>query len=274
MHEKLDVGRVFNRIFELYTTQAGIYLPAALIVYLPAALITGAILTGSGGLLLFVLSIAVTFVTAFLYQGVVVQSVRDLQDGRRDLSIGELFSSVLPVLGMLILVGFVGGLAEGIGFILLIVPGLFLVTIWAVVAPAVVIERRGFDSFGRSYELVKGHGWQVFGVLVVLFIVQFLIQRIFGAIGGGISSGFVGYAVFTLIGSVIVAPLSALAAAVMYFELLRLHGQPAGPAGVARAGAAPPPPPGAPPPPSPPPAPPAGGPPPGAPPPGPTPPAG
>src|SRR6476661_5495812 len=256
MTPKLDVGKVFNRIFELYTSQASVYLPAALILYLPLALVTGAILSGTGGLFLLLLLLALGFVTAFIYQGLVVRSVEDLQDGQRDFSIGELFRSVLPVLGMLIVVGIVGGIAIGIGFLLLIVPGVILVTIWAVVAPAVVIEGNGFDAFGRSYQLTRGNFWQVLAVIVVLFVIQYIIQRIFGAIGGGISNSLVPYAIFTLIGNVIVAPLTALASAVMYFELVGLQGQApvAATAGAPVApGSAPPPPPAAPPPPPPPP---------------------
>jgi hypothetical protein len=253
MTQKLDVGNVFSRIFELYTSQASVYLPAALILYVPLAVVTGAVLTGTAGLLLTVLLLAITLVTAFIYQGVIVRSVQDLQDGQRDLAIGELFQSVLPVLGMLIVVGLVAGIAEGIGFLLLIVPGVILVTIWAVVAPAIVIESKGFDAFGRSYELTRGNFWQVLGVIVVVFIVQFIIQRIFAAIGGGISDNLVTYAIFTLIGSVITAPLSALAAAVMYFDLLGLQRQvapaaaPGAPGAPGAASGAPPPPPQTPP---------------------------
>jgi hypothetical protein len=249
MTQKLDVGKVFSRIFELYTTQASVYLPAALILYLPLAIVTGAVLTGTGGLFVLLLLVALGFVTAFIYQGLVVRSVEDLQDGQRDFSIGELFRSVLPVLGMLIAVGIVGGIAIGVGFLLLVIPGVILITIWAVVAPAVVIEGRGFDAFGRSYQLTRGNFWQVLAVIVVLFVVQFIIQRIFGAIGGAISDSLFTYAIFTLIGNVIVAPLSALAAAVMYFELTGLQGQQPVAAAAGPAGTAPPPPPAAPPPP-------------------------
>ena len=249
MSQKLDVGKVFSRIFELYTTQASVYLPAALILYLPLAIVTGAVLTGTGGLFVLLLLVALGFVTAFIYQGLVVRSVEDLQDGQRDFSIGELFRSVLPVLGMLIAVGIVGGIAIGVGFLLLVIPGVILITIWAVVAPAVVIEGRGFDAFGRSYQLTRGNFWQVLAVIVVLFVVQFIIQRIFGAIGGAISDSLFTYAIFTLIGNVIVAPLSALAAAVMYFELTGLQGQQPVAAAAGPAGTAPPPPPAAPPPP-------------------------
>ena len=63
------------------------------------------------------------------------------------------------------------GLGILVGFILLIVPGLFLLTIWAVVAPVTVLERPGiFAAFGRSRELVRGHGWTVFGALVLVFL--------------------------------------------------------------------------------------------------------
>ena len=55
---------------------------------------------------------------------------------------------------------------------LLIVPGLFLLTIWAVTAPAIVVERRGaIEAFGRSHELVRGEGWTVFGAIVVAFLI-------------------------------------------------------------------------------------------------------
>ena len=39
--------------------------------------------------------------------------------------------------------------------VLLIVPGLILLTIWAVIAPVIVVERSGvIDAFRRSRELV------------------------------------------------------------------------------------------------------------------------
>ena len=54
---------------------------------------------------------------------------------------------------------------------LLIVPGLFLLTIWIAVIPAVVLENRGIgESFGRSRELVRGNGWNVFGVIILTFL--------------------------------------------------------------------------------------------------------
>ena len=58
--------------------------------------------------------------------------------------------------------GILAGIAIGIGLLfLLFAPGLFLLTIWAVLAPVIVIERVGaIESFGRSRGLVRGERWR------------------------------------------------------------------------------------------------------------------
>jgi hypothetical protein len=83
-----------------------------------------------------------------------------------------------------------------------------------------VLEKKSaFEAFGRSRELVRGHGWQVFGVIVVLFLLQFIVSAVIQAIANGVSDSFAAYALSDLIVRLLVAPLSALAAAVLYFEL-------------------------------------------------------
>jgi hypothetical protein len=131
------------------------------------------------------------------------------------------------VLGPLIVAGILAGIAIGLGLLLLIVPGLFLLTIWAVLAPVIVIERKdAMSSFGRSRELVRGHGWQVFGVIVVLFLLQFVVTAVIQALANSVADSVVGFSVADLIVRLLVAPLSALAAAVLFFELKALRGEP------------------------------------------------
>ena len=51
----------------------------------------------------------------------------------------------------LLVAGLLAGICIALGFVLLIVPGLVLLTIWAVIAPVIVIERTGaLEAFGRS----------------------------------------------------------------------------------------------------------------------------
>ena len=106
----------------------------------------------------------------------VVELVADVQDGRRDASAGQLLRAVTPVLGQLILVGIVAGIGILIGFILIIIPGLILATLWSVAAPVVVLEHPGgLRAFGRSRELVRGNGWNVFAVILLLVILVGLV---------------------------------------------------------------------------------------------------
>jgi hypothetical protein len=226
MDAKLDVGRVFEQIFRIYRQQFALLIGGALALYIPVAIVNG-VLYDSGGFFLSVIANAIALVAGYLYQGMVVEAARDILDGRRDQSIGGLFRSAGAVVGTLIVVGILAGIAIAIGFVLLIIPGLFLITIWAVIVPVVVIERTGvFESFGRSRELVKGHGWQVFGVLVLLFIAAFVIQVLIAAILGGIFDSVFGFAIGFLITSLLLAPLTALAASVIYFELKAIKGEP------------------------------------------------
>ena len=220
MNQKLDVARVFERIFQIYREQFTLLIPAALVVFVPVAIISGLIYAGDISIIGVLIIAALATIATYWFQGMVVEAAQDILDGRRDHTIGSLIQSVTPVIAPLIVVGILAGIAIGIGLILLIVPGLFLLTIWAVVAPVVVLERKGaLDSFGRSRELVRGNGWQVFGVIVVLFLLQVIVSQVIQAIADGISDSFASYAVADLIVRLLVAPLSALAAAVLYFEL-------------------------------------------------------
>jgi hypothetical protein len=126
--------------------------------------------------------------------------------------------AVKPVVGNLVLVGIVAGVGVFIGFILVIVPGLLLVTIWSVAAPIVVMERPGrLRALGRSRELVRGHGRQVFSVV---FVMVFLVGLLTSGVDLAATSVGAGFGVATrVITGIVATPLAAFAAAVLYFEL-------------------------------------------------------
>jgi hypothetical protein len=218
---RLSVGDVLNHVFELYREHFGVLIPVAFWLFLVVSIL-GGILSRSNALAL-VIFFVVTFAAAILYQGMVVSLVHDVQDGRRDFSVGELFRSVTPVLGALIGASIFYGLAVGIGFFLFIVPGCILLTLWAVIAPVIVIERRPvFESFGRSRELVRGYGWPVFGTVIVATLITVIVGTILGLIAEAIANGPILRIVFG-------APIGALVAAVLYYRLLELKGETASP---------------------------------------------
>jgi hypothetical protein len=224
MGRKLSVGDTLSEVFDIYKANVGVLLPVAFWLYLAVAILAGL----SEGKLNFVyfLSVILGFVAGMVYQGMVVSLVRDVQDGRRDLSVGELYRSVTPVLGTLIIASIVFGIAIGIGFVLLIVPGLILLTIWAVIAPAIVIERRDvFGSAGRSRDLVRGNGWPVFGAVVVAALITAIVSVILVSIAGAIAGGPILRIVFGALASTVTAPIGALVAGVLYYKLLELRGE-------------------------------------------------
>ena len=217
MQSRLDVGGVIRRVFDIYVDQASVLMPAAAVVFVFTGIIAALLVVANPGLVLVALIIDLVAVT--LFTGMVVELVADVQDGRRDASPGQLLRAVTPVLGQLILVGIIAAIGIVVGFFLIIVPGLILITIWSVAAPVVVLERpRGvLAALARSRELVRGNGWQVFGVILVLYILVGAVSIIIEGIAESAGSG-VGIVVRVVVG-VLTAPLSALAASVLYFEL-------------------------------------------------------
>lgn len=216
MQRQLDPGAVIRRVFDIYVDQASVLMPAAAVVFVFTGIVSALLIVVSPALAL--VSLIISLVATTLFTGMVVELVADIQDGRRDSSPGQLLRAATPVLGQLILVGIVAGIGIVIGFVLIIVPGLILITIWSVAAPVVVLENPGvFAALRRSRELVRGNGWQVFGVIVVVYILVAVVSLIIEGIADSAGSG-VGIVVRVIVG-VLTAPLAALASSVLYFEL-------------------------------------------------------
>jgi hypothetical protein len=214
---RIEAGRVISEAFETYQSHAGPLLGGALIVIGIAGVING-ILVVTGSLILALVGALIGLAAGFLYTGYVVKLVQDVRDGRRDNSVGELLSAATPYVGTLILNGILAGIAITIGFVLIIVPGLILLTIWAVIAPSIVVEDQSvFGAFGRSRELVRGNGWSVFFAIVLAFLIVFVVSMIAGVIGASI--GDAGRVVLQTIANVLTAPVAALVSSILFFDL-------------------------------------------------------
>jgi hypothetical protein len=155
---RIQVGGVIREAFQTYRNQVGAILGGALIVVGITSVIDN-LLGLTDSLILIFAGLIVGLIGQVLYTGYVVKLVQDVRDGRRDLSMDDLFSAAAPYVGTLILNGILYAIGVFVGFLALIVPGLILITIWAVVAPSIVVEDKGvFEAFGRSRELVRGNG--------------------------------------------------------------------------------------------------------------------
>ena len=214
---RIEPGRVIGEAFQTYRDHAGALLGGAVIVIGLAAVINGLFAT-TGSLALVAVGVLISIVAGVLYAGYVVKLVQDVRDGRRDFSVGELFSAAAPYIGTLFLNGLLAGIAITIGFVLIIVPGLILITIWSVIAPSIVVEDRGvIEAFGRSRELVRGNGWNVFGAIVLAFLIVIAVSIVAGLIGSAL--GDAGRVVLQAIANVVTAPIAALVASILFFDL-------------------------------------------------------
>ena len=107
----------------------------------------------------------------------------------------------------------------GLGLVLLIVPGLYLITIWAVIIPVIVLEQSGvMASFGRSHQLVRGRGWHVFGTLVLTWLILLAVNLILGLIFAALPD-WLGRGLSSVISGTIVAPFIALVVTLIYYRL-------------------------------------------------------
>jgi hypothetical protein len=112
----------------------------------------------------------------------------------REVSFGIAWREVQPRLLPLFGVAVVYSVGTTVGLMLCIIPGVLAWVFWALVAPALVLERGTFkQAFSRSVKLVSGAFWRVLGILLLAHIIQSffesIIQLPFNA-GAGLFSQF------------------------------------------------------------------------------------
>jgi hypothetical protein len=148
---------------------------------------------------------------AALTRGAALAAVGDPVDTEASYQYG--FKKFGSVLWISILVG----LVVGIGFILLIIPGIIFLTMLAVTIPALIVEdQRGTSAMGRSWNLVKGHFWHVLGTIVVAALITGVVGAVLGLLGG--SNWFLQW-IFGSIAQIITAPFAALVTVLLYVDL-------------------------------------------------------
>jgi hypothetical protein len=211
--QRISPGSVVSRIWEIYREQTLVLIGAALLLFGLEFIVILLIPSAS-------IAIAILFwALSVLYQGMVVELVQDVENGRLEHSVAGLLRSVEPVLLPLMAVSVLFAIGLTIGFVLLIIPGLILLVMWSVVAPVTVLERPGvFAAFGRSRELVRGNGWNVFGVIAIVALAVLIISVLVGVLTA--SFGTVPHALVLWVVDAAIAPISALSASVIYFSLL------------------------------------------------------
>jgi hypothetical protein len=235
----LDIGRVIREIFSVLGRNFATFaLLAVIMTGVPTAILYGAqgafLTTGDisaffGPRLLWaILGGLVAGVSGLILQAAIIHgTVADLNE--RPVSVGDGLASglraFLPLFGIAICLS----IAVGLGFLLLIVPGVLMALAWCVAVPSYVIEQRGvFASFERSAELTRGSRGAIFGLFVIYFVAVLVVELVLGVVGG--ITNFVTIGGFSPITRLVVMPLiqvigaliGATGTAVLYVELRRI----------------------------------------------------
>ena len=217
----MDPGDILRRTWELYRAHPRHLVGIAAVVFVPVGVASALlVLLGWPGILLAnVLNLA----AIFLVQGALVKAVEDVRDGRQDLGIAETFGHagrrLLPLAGA----GILATIGIVIGLLLLIVPGLVLLTWWLVLSPVVMLEHRPvLESFGRSRALVRGSAWPVFGVVVLTLLVLLARALALGIVLLPLDEALRGF-LQSAVGNSLAAPFAAVAWTLTYFRLRELE---------------------------------------------------
>ena len=226
---------VLTEAWALYRRFAGHFLLISFVIYVITAILVA--LLSLVGIVGAILGAVLSFAAAYVLQASLIKAVQDVRDGRVDLDLTETVRAALPYLLPVIGASILAGIGITIGLILLIVPGLVLLTFWSLIVPFIVLAGSGvFEAFGNSWRTVRGYAWRVFGtyVLVVLILIAFSI--ILGLILLVLPT-FLRSFVNNVIAGTLIAPFLALVATLIYYRLIAAKaGEPytsTGPAGAA-----------------------------------------
>jgi hypothetical protein len=213
---------VLAEAWGLYRRFAAHFLAIAFVLYFLTAVIV-VLLTMTAGTTGYFVAAIVEFIAAFLVQAAMVKAVQDVRDGRADLSLDGTISAgarfLLPVAGASIL----AAIGIGIGLVVLVVPGLILMTYWSLIVPSIVVGESGaMASFGRSWREVSGHFWQAFGTYVLVFLIWVAFDIALGLVLVTLPAALRAF-LSSVIGGTLLAPFFALVVTLVYYRLSEAH---------------------------------------------------
>lgn len=112
------------------------------------------------------------------------------------------------------------GIIVGLGFVALIIPGIFLLAALFFWTVFVAVEDQNFiESFRSSWALTKGHRLNLLVLGIVVTLITIVLNAVFGV--GFVAGTLVGV-VFAQVGSAVVTVFSTAAVAATYTELKAL----------------------------------------------------
>jgi hypothetical protein len=221
-----SISQMLTAAFALYWRLPILFLAFAAIVVIPYELIVLAI-AGNGpftqshlgffGSKAFLL--ANSFIVTPLISALHVRAVREVGEGGSPTFVAT-FRNSLPRLPVVAVAAGISGVTIGLGGLAFLIPGLFLMAIWPVVAQAAALEGGGpIDALRRSFVLTRGYRWHALGLVICAGLVAGVaeIPFFFAFRHSSTTAGtFVGGTAL----EVILRSFEALVTALLYFDLV------------------------------------------------------
>ncbi len=226
---------VLREAWATYRAYAGHFLLIAFVLYLIAAII-GALLTFAAGNVGAAVGSVINLFFMFLLQAALVKAVQDVRDGRVDLDLRGTLSAALPYVLPAAAASILAAIGIFIGFLLIIVPGLILLTFWSLIVPCIVVGGSSpLESFRQSWRTVRGSAWHVFGTYVLVFLIYIVVQVVLSLIFSvlpGSSRSFIA----DVVSGTLFTPFIAIVVTLIYYRLTAAHAGQVPPGGYPPAG--------------------------------------
>ncbi len=248
----LGVGEILDAAIKAYSRNARTLITIAAIVGIPFELLNGVIQlstassadqVGSFGvspggstsptishaqLAGFVLTTGVGFLVTLVVTAATVKAVGDAYLGGTP-GVGDSLRFALRRTRSLIWLYLLEVIALTFALVFLVVPAVWLGVAWALATPALLIEDvRGTQALRRSFRLVRGRWWPVFGVevmaLVIVGVASLVVSGVLTAIplavdGSSVLLRVIASTVSSAFAVALVQPLEGAITTILYFDL-------------------------------------------------------
>lgn len=221
----MEYGDLLDETFDLYKKNFLLFAGIAAVLHLPMSMIlyTAGYDTQRFGSIL-------TNLIDFVVMGAASWAVAKIYLGGTTTIMGA-YKAVLPRALPLIVTMVLGYIAFGVGILLLVIPGILVLTALMLLPPVVVLEEQGgFAALNRCWQLSKGHRLRIFVIGIITLIIISIISSVLLApiilvsgigFGGSPAGGIIG-ALFGLcagLAQALATPIQAIVFILVYYDI-------------------------------------------------------
>ncbi len=212
-----DLGQIFDGALNVYRRHFVTIVAALALIVVPLSLVRAALGAGTAD---DIVALVLAGVNACLSATIAALVVGDVAEGT-PVTVGSVWRRLPRIVLPLFATSVIVALVVGLGFALLIVPGILFWVWFAFYAPIVALENRRYgDAMTRSRQLVSGSWWRVFGILA---LAGFLVLAAQLAVSLGVNA-LTSHNIYAEIAvaaaaDLVVAPVYWLIVAMLYFDM-------------------------------------------------------